>query len=28
MHLTLEDLMKKKAFNKKMTEMIDETGRN
>ena len=28
MHLTLEDLMKKKAFNQKMTEMIDETGRN
>ena len=27
MHLTLEDLMKNKAFNKKMTEMIDETGR-
>ena len=27
MHLTLEALMKKKAFNKKLTEMIDETGR-
>ena len=27
MHLTLEDLMKNKAFNKKMTEMIDEAGR-
>ena len=27
MHLTLEDLMKNKAFNQKMIEMIDETGR-
>ena len=27
MHFTLEELMKKKAFNKKLTEMIDVTGR-
>ena len=27
MHLTLEDLMKNKAFNKKMIEMIEETNR-
>ena len=27
MHLTLEDLMKNKAFNQKMIEMIDEAGR-
>ena len=27
MHLTLEDLMKKKDFNKQVKEMIDESGR-
>jgi 4-alpha-glucanotransferase len=27
MHLTLEDLMRNKAFNKKMIEMIEETNR-
>ena len=27
MHLTLEDLMKKKDFNKQIKEMIDEAGR-
>ena len=28
MHLTLEELMGKKDFNKRIVEMIDETGRN
>ena len=27
MHLTIEDLMKKKRFNEKLTSMIDEAGR-